>query len=192
MTAIKNDLQAIRDARLVADLDSLSASQWHTFLEQAEAQGNFALADLEELIATTCQSQTPSASVCALLLETLRLAPAAYTHIPEGAWLAHAQGLALDFLQAGRYNADSRRVLWDMAFSALAHQIRPLHTAPELDRLAGILGAYPFVLADEYLVPSLLSPLLDAWAGRPDLLEQVAEAYGHFPAVARKIARMQR
>ena len=189
--ATTHDLQAICLAWQDAGLSGTPlGTRWEDFLDQTAAQSQFDLAVLEALFDATCQAQAPSPGVCALLLEALRLAPAVRAHIPEGVWLAQAQTLALDFLQAGRYNADSRRVLWDMAFSGLSHQIRPLYAAPDLDRLAAVLHAYPFVLEDAYLVPSLLSPLIDVWADRPKLLEGLRTAYGHFPATAKKLNRL--
>jgi hypothetical protein len=184
------DLHAIRGGLQAAGLNDTLTSEWSHFLGETASQGHFDLEDLDELVAKTCQSQAPDVATCDLLLEALRLAATVRAHFPVGPWLALAQTQALVFLQAGRHNVDSRRALWELAFSALSQEIRPLFAAPDLNRLSAILHMYPFVMADEFMVPSLLSPLMDAWAAKRDLLDGLYAAYGHFPATARKYARL--
>jgi hypothetical protein len=94
--------------------------------------------------------------------------------------------IAKDFLENGRYGRGNKATIWDYAYSFYWHALRQKKDDQEV---VSFLKADQILLDDPYLVPSLISGLIDSRENDVDFLRTILTEFGHFPSVSKKIEK---
>lgn len=99
----------------------------------------------------------------------------------------HLLEAAKAFLAEGRYHAGNKAIIWDYAFSWYHWQ---LFKVDGLDAKITFLESDDLLSCDEFLIPSLVSPLLDESKVDPVALRKLLSAFGKYPSVEKKATRL--
>jgi hypothetical protein len=99
--------------------------------------------------------------------------------------------VASQMLQNGDYNEINRQLLWDYSYSyylpQVLHAAREKRVEPIIEMLLKIEKLNP---TDKYLLPSIVSRLLDSERCDESLIRHLLTHFGSFPSVMKKITRL--
>ncbi|MEY3443178.1 MAG: hypothetical protein RLZZ519_1459 [Bacteroidota bacterium] len=94
--------------------------------------------------------------------------------------------IARDFLEKGRYGLGNKATIWDYAYSFYWHALR--QKTDDLEVIS-FLKSDQILLDDPYLVPSLISGLIDSREDDEGFLRTILSQFGHFSSVRKKVEK---